>query len=40
MSQAVKAGAPVYMGIDHENYKYDLAPTPESTVVALAKDLA
>jgi len=39
MSQAVKAGAPLFMGIDHENYRYDLAPVPAEVAASLSRDL-
>ena len=40
MVAAVKGGAPVSIGIDHENYRYAVVPLPPATRDALARDLA
>jgi len=40
MSKAVKSGAAIHMGIDHPSYQHQLAPVPQATRDALAKDLA
>jgi hypothetical protein len=40
MKAAVKEGAAINMGIDHENYKYARTPIPQSTRDSLAADLS
>jgi len=40
MVAAVKGGAAVSIGIDHENYRYAVEPLPQATRDALARDLA
>jgi hypothetical protein len=40
MKTAVKQGAAINMGIDHENYKYARTPIPQSVRDSLAADLA
>ncbi len=40
MSKAVKSGAAIHVGIDHESYQHQLTPVPQATRDALAKDLA
>lgn len=39
MVSALKGGAPLSFGIDHEQYRYQLAPAPEETRAALIADL-
>jgi hypothetical protein len=39
MCDAVKSGMPVSMGIDHENYRYSVAPLPQTVRDSLGKDL-
>jgi len=39
MNAAVKEGAAINMGIDHENYQYSRTPIPQSTRDSLAADL-
>lgn len=36
----LKGGAPLSIGIDHENYRYEIAPVAADTAVALVADLA
>lgn len=40
MAKAVKAGAAVGVGVDHENYRHGVDPLPKSIRDSLAKDLA
>ena len=40
MAAAVKGGAAVSIGIDHENYRHAVDPLPQATRDALARDLA
>jgi hypothetical protein len=40
MCEAVKSGAPISVGIDHENYRHSLNPLPQAVRDSLAKDLA
>ena len=40
MVAAAKAGKPVSMGIDHENYHHQVMPLPEPIRVSLVKDLS
>ena len=40
MAAAVKGGAAVSIGIDHENYRHAVDPLPQVTRDALARDLA
>jgi hypothetical protein len=39
MIEAVKSGAPVSVGVDHENYRHSVAPLPTEIRDALARDL-
>ena len=38
--EAMKAGAPLAFGIDHENYDYAVDPVATETAAALGADLA
>jgi hypothetical protein len=40
MCAQVKAGATIAAGIDHENYRYEVAGVPQNVRDSLAKDLA
>lgn len=40
MSDAVKNGAAIGLGIDHDNYRHSVEPLPQSVRDSLAKDLA
>jgi hypothetical protein len=40
MREAVKNGAPISIGIDHENYRHKVEPLPQAVRDSLAKDLA
>jgi hypothetical protein len=40
MSDAVKRGAAVSVGVDHESYRYEVNPLPQPIRDSLAKDLA
>jgi hypothetical protein len=40
MAAAVKSGAPVSLGIDHEHYRHAVQPLPAEVRNALARDLA
>jgi len=40
MIAAVKQGAAIAMGIDHENYSHEVSPVPENYREALVNDLA
>ncbi len=40
MAQAVKSGAEVSMGIEHEKYCYQVEPVPDNVRAALAEDIA
>ena len=40
MAASAKADAAIGMGIDHENYRHQLAPLPEMHRIVLVKDLA
>jgi hypothetical protein len=40
MSEAVKNGAPISIGIDHENYQHTVETLPQAVRDSLAKDLA
>jgi hypothetical protein len=40
MVAALKRGAALAMGIDHPNYRHELAPVPENVRAALVADLA
>jgi hypothetical protein len=40
MIAALKAGAPLSIGVDHPQYQAAVAPVPEATRVALLADLA
>ena len=37
--RAIKAGAALAIGIDHQHYRHDVSPVPERTRAALAADL-
>ena len=39
MASAAKAGAPIALGVDHENYRHEVNPLPKSIRDSLAKDL-
>jgi len=39
MVQAMKSGAPLSMGVDHENYRHALTPVPAAVRDALSGDL-
>ncbi len=39
MKKAAKEGAPINVGIDHENYNYSVSPLPENYREALVADL-
>ena len=39
MCEAVKNGAAISMGIDHENYRHSVEPLPQASRDSLAKDL-
>ena len=39
MIEAVKSGASLSIGVDHENYRYSVAPLPEPVRQALVRDL-
>jgi hypothetical protein len=39
MVTAAKQGAPVQMGVDHDNYRYAVEPIPENCRAALVEDL-
>jgi len=39
MIEGVKKGEPIYMGIDHPEYRVEVGPIPEDTARALAEDL-
>ena len=39
MTAAVKAGAPISAGIEHENYSHQVIPVPENIRSSLAEDL-
>lgn len=39
MSEAVKSGADIGVGIDHENYRFSVEPLPQASRDSLAKDL-
>ena len=40
MVAAAKAGKPVSMGIDHDNYNHQVTPLPEPIRASLVKDLS
>jgi hypothetical protein len=40
MCEAAKNGAPLSIGIDHENYQYSIEPLPDPVRDSLVKDLA
>jgi hypothetical protein len=40
LSNAVKSGGAIHMGIDHPNYQHQLTPVPQETRDSLAKDLS
>ncbi|HEU4485193.1 MAG TPA: DUF3501 family protein [Povalibacter sp.] len=39
MATAAKTGAPIAIGVDHENYRHEVNPLPKSIRDSLAKDL-
>jgi hypothetical protein len=39
MVEAVKSGAPVCIGVDHDHYRHSLSPLPAPVVEALRRDL-
>jgi hypothetical protein len=39
MVEAVKGGAPLSMGVDHENYPYSVSPVPRAARDLLSADL-
>jgi len=39
MVDAMKSGAPLCIGVDHDNYRYSLAPVPVAVRDALRRDL-
>jgi hypothetical protein len=40
MREAVKNGAAVSVGVDHDHYRYSVEPLPQTIRTALAADLA
>jgi hypothetical protein len=40
MCEAVKSGAAIGVGVDHENYRFSVEPLPQASRDSLAKDLA
>ena len=40
MIGALRAGAPLAAGVDHEHYSHRVSPLPEAVRVALLADLA